>query len=95
MTAAEALEGIEVRLIVHDLPKNGSRPVKLQTLTVFYGIASTGSQRERWAFPGSCNTRTGEIRLLLFRKLPSLHKSLHKTEPTLPNEPNGCRLPHV
>lgn len=24
----------------------------------------------------------------LFQKLPSLHKSLHKTEPTPPNEPN-------
>jgi hypothetical protein len=36
MTAAEALEGIEVRAIVHDLLKNGSRPVKLQTLTVLW-----------------------------------------------------------
>ena len=32
MTAAEALEGIDVRAIVHDLLKNGSRPVKLQIL---------------------------------------------------------------
>jgi len=34
MTAAQALEGVDVRAIVHDLQKNGSRPVKLQTLTV-------------------------------------------------------------
>lgn len=32
MTAAEALEGIDVRAIVHDLLKNGSRPVELQIL---------------------------------------------------------------
>lgn len=32
MTAAEALEGIDVCAIVHDLLKNGSRPVKLQIL---------------------------------------------------------------
>ncbi len=25
----------------------------------------------------------------------TLHKSLHKNQPTLPNEANGCRLPHV
>jgi hypothetical protein len=43
VTAAEALEGIDVQAIVHDLLKNGSRPVKLQTLTV-YGIASSESQ---------------------------------------------------
>jgi len=36
MTAAEALEGIDVQAIVHDLLKNGSRPVKLQTLTVLW-----------------------------------------------------------
>jgi hypothetical protein len=24
-----------------------------------------------------------------------LHKSLNRTEPTLPNEANGCRLPNV
>jgi hypothetical protein len=36
MTAAQALEGIDVRAIVHDLLKNGSRPVKLQTLTVLW-----------------------------------------------------------
>lgn len=36
MTAAEALEGIDVKAVVHDLLKNGSRPVKLQTLTVLW-----------------------------------------------------------
>src|SRR5215471_17507733 len=36
ITAAEALEGIDVRAVVHDLLKNGSRPVKLQTLTVLW-----------------------------------------------------------
>jgi hypothetical protein len=36
MTAAEAMEGIDVRSIVHDLLKNGSRSVKLQTLTVLW-----------------------------------------------------------
>ena len=36
VTAAEALEGVDVRAIVHDLLKNGSRPVKLQTLTVLW-----------------------------------------------------------
>ena len=35
-TAAEALEGIDVRAIVHDLLKNGSKSVKLQTLTVLW-----------------------------------------------------------
>src|SRR5262250_2162156 len=37
LTAAEALEGIDVKAVVHDLLKNGSRPVKLQTLTVLWG----------------------------------------------------------
>jgi hypothetical protein len=36
MTAAEALAGVDVQAIVHDLLKNGSRPVKLQTLTVLW-----------------------------------------------------------
>src|SRR5215472_5707237 len=36
LTAAEALEGIDVKAVVHDLLKNGSRPVKLQTLTVLW-----------------------------------------------------------
>ena len=36
VTAAEALEGVDVRAIVHDLLKNGSRSVKLQTLTVLW-----------------------------------------------------------
>jgi hypothetical protein len=36
VTAAEALAGIDVQAIVHDLLKNGSRPVKLQTLTVLW-----------------------------------------------------------
>jgi hypothetical protein len=36
VTAAEALEGVDVQAIVHDLLKNGSRPVKLQTLTVLW-----------------------------------------------------------
>jgi hypothetical protein len=36
MTAAEALEGVDVRAIVHDLLRHGSRPVKLQTLTVLW-----------------------------------------------------------
>jgi hypothetical protein len=36
VTAAEALDGIDVQAIVHDLLKNGSRPVKLQTLTVLW-----------------------------------------------------------
>jgi hypothetical protein len=35
-TAAEALAGIDVRAVVHDLLKNGSRSVKLQTLTVLW-----------------------------------------------------------
>jgi hypothetical protein len=35
-TAAEALEGIDVKAIVHDLLKNGSKSVKLQTLTVLW-----------------------------------------------------------
>ena len=35
-TAAEALEGIDVKAIVHDLLKNGTRQVKLQTLTVLW-----------------------------------------------------------
>jgi hypothetical protein len=33
--------------------------------------------------------------LALFQCLLSLHKSLHKNQPTLPNEANGCRQPHV
>jgi hypothetical protein len=36
VTAAEALEGIDVRAIVHDLLKNGSRSIKRQTLTVLW-----------------------------------------------------------
>ena len=36
LTAAEALEGIDVKAVVHDLLKHGSRPVKLQTLTVLW-----------------------------------------------------------
>jgi hypothetical protein len=36
ITAAEALAGVDVQEIVHDLLKNGSRPVKLQTLTVLW-----------------------------------------------------------
>ena len=32
--------------------------------------------------------------LVRFVAVP-LHKTLHKFEPTLPNEANGCRLPHV
>jgi hypothetical protein len=36
VTAAEALEGIDVQAIVHDLLKNGNRSVKLQTLTVLW-----------------------------------------------------------
>ncbi len=36
ITAAEALTGVDVQAIVHDLLKNGSRPVKLQTLTVLW-----------------------------------------------------------
>jgi hypothetical protein len=36
LTAAEALAGIDVQEIVHDLLKHGSRPVKLQTLTVLW-----------------------------------------------------------
>ena len=36
VTAAEALDGIDVRAVVHDLLKNGSRPVKLQTMTVLW-----------------------------------------------------------
>ena len=36
ITAAEALDGIDVREIVHDLLKNGNRNVKLQTLTVLW-----------------------------------------------------------
>jgi hypothetical protein len=36
VTAAEALEGIDVRAVVHDLLKNGSRNVKLQTLTALW-----------------------------------------------------------
>jgi hypothetical protein len=68
MTASESLKGIDVRLsesIVHwstGLLKAG----KTANTHDLMGIASTGSQSESWAFPGSCNTRTGEIRLLLF-----------------------------
>lgn len=36
VTAVEAMAGIDVQAFVHDLLKNGSRPVKLQTLTVFW-----------------------------------------------------------
>src|SRR5499425_3537189 len=36
LTAAEALEGIDVKAVVHDLLKHGSRAVKLQTLTVLW-----------------------------------------------------------
>jgi hypothetical protein len=36
LTAAEAMQGVDVRAIVHDLLKNGSRPVKLQTLTALW-----------------------------------------------------------
>ena len=36
LTAAETLEGIDVKAVVHDLLKHGSRPVKLQTLTVLW-----------------------------------------------------------
>ena len=36
ITAAEAMEGIDVREIVHDLLKNGNRSVKLQTLKVLW-----------------------------------------------------------
>src|SRR5215470_7580353 len=36
LTAAEALEGIDVKAVIHDLLKHGSRPVKLQTLTVLW-----------------------------------------------------------
>jgi hypothetical protein len=35
-TAAEALAGIDVRAVVHDLLRNGSRSVKLQTLKVLW-----------------------------------------------------------
>jgi len=36
ITAAEAIEGVNIKALVHDLLKNGSRQVKLQTLTVLW-----------------------------------------------------------
>ena len=36
ITAAEAIEGVNIKALVHDLLQNGSRQVKLQTLTVLW-----------------------------------------------------------
>ncbi len=36
--------------------------------------------------------RTGQV---FERAEKTLHKSLHKKQPTLPNEANGCRQPHT
>jgi hypothetical protein len=58
MTAAEALEGIDVRAVVHDLLKNGSRPVKLQTLTVLWDRVYGKPKQEMSVSGGMIHTHT-------------------------------------
>ena len=92
LSLAGSLAG--VRLIVHDLPKNGSRPVRLQTLTVSGDRIYPKPKREV-DISGQLQETHRQDPLTSLQKLPSLHKSLNKNEPTLSNKANGCRLPHV
>jgi hypothetical protein len=63
LTAAEALEGVDVRAIVHDLLKNGSRPVKLQTLTVLWDRIYGRPKQEMNVSGGMVHTHTRDLRL--------------------------------
>jgi hypothetical protein len=63
LTAAEALEGIDVRVIVHDLLKNGSRPVKLQTLTVLWDRIYGKPKQEMSVSGGLLHAHTRDPRL--------------------------------
>jgi hypothetical protein len=58
MRAAEALEGVDVRAIVHDLLKDGSRPVKLQTLTVLWDRVFGKPKQEMNVSGGVLRTHT-------------------------------------
>jgi len=63
LTAAEALEGVDLRAIVHDLLKNGSRPVKLQTLTVLWDRIYGKPKQEMSVAGGLLHTHTRDPRL--------------------------------
>jgi hypothetical protein len=63
LTAAGALEGVDVRAIVHDLLKNGSRPVKLQTLTVLWDRIYGKPKQEMSVAGGLLHTHTRDPRL--------------------------------
>jgi len=63
LTAAEALEGVDVRAIVHDLLKRGSRPVKLQTLTVLWDRIYGKPKQELSVGGGLLHTHTRDPRL--------------------------------
>ena len=77
VTAAEALEGVDVRAIVHDLLKNGSRPVKLQTLTVLWDRIFGKPKQEIGVSGGLLHAHTRDPRLAAMPKeaLEALAKS--------------------
>ena len=68
VTAAEALEGVDVRAIVHDLLKNGSRPVKLQTLTVLWDRIYGKPKQEIGVSGGLVHAHTRDPRLAAMPK---------------------------
>ena len=68
VTAAEALEGVDVRAIVHDLLKNGSRPVKLQTLTVLWDRIYGKPKQEIGVSGGLLHAHTRDPRLAAMPK---------------------------
>ena len=68
VTAAEALEGVDVRAIVHDLLKNGSRPVKLQTLTVLWDRIFGKPKQEIGVSGGLLHAHTRDPRLAAMPK---------------------------
>ena len=68
VTAAEALEGVDVRAIVHDLLKNGSRPVKLQTLSVLWDRIFGKPKQEIGVSGGLLHAHTRDPRLAAMPK---------------------------
>ena len=68
VTAADALEGVDVRAIVHDLLQNGSRPVKLQTLTVLWDRIFGKPKQEIGVSGGLVHAHTRDPRLAAMPK---------------------------
>src|SRR5262245_45984051 len=86
LTAAEALEGIDVRVIVHDLLKNGSRPVKLQTLTVLWDRIYGKPKQETNVTGGLLHTHTRDPRLAALSQ-EALEELARKYDPVLQSSP--------